>query len=90
MKRERRIVSRLRESSGDLSILCYAVDGALRDDWIMGRDERSPRSYDGVENIFRDRAQVERLAEACPRFRKGQKHPLVEKYAPNGNSHARD
>lgn len=88
MKRERRIVARLRESAGDLSILCYAVDGALRDDWIMGREERSMRPYDGVETIFRDRAQVERLAESCPKFRQGRKHPLIEKYAPNGNGHA--
>jgi len=88
LKRERRIVARLRESAGDMSILCYAVDGALRDDWIMGRDERSPRPYDGVESIFRDRGQVERLAEMCPKFRKGLRHPLIEKYAPNGSGHA--
>ena len=86
-KRERRLMARLRESAGDWGILCYAVDGALRDDWIMGRDERSPRAYDGIECIFRDRAQVERLAELCPKFRRGERHPLLEKYAPNGNGH---
>ncbi len=79
-KRERRLLARLRESGGDWGLLCYAVDGALTDDWLMGRDMHSPRKYDGIETIFRDRAQVERLAELCPHFRAGQPHPLVTKY----------
>ena len=79
-KRERRIAARLRESSGDWGLLCYAIDGALRDDFLMGREDRSMRRYDGIETIFRDRAQVERLAEMCPKFNAGQPHPLVTKY----------
>lgn len=85
-KRERRLIARLRESGGDWGLLCYAVDGALTDDWLMGRAMDSPRKYDGVETIFRDRAQVERLAELCPKFRAGLPHPLVTKYQ-NGNGH---
>lgn len=85
-KRERRIIARLRESDGDWGMLCYAVDGALRDDWLMGRANNSPRKYDGIETIFRDREQVERLAELCPKFRAGEPHPLVAKYQ-NGNGH---
>lgn len=86
-KRDARLRARLRESGGDWGLLLYAVDGALSDDWIMGRDERSARPYDGIETIFRDRAQVERLAELCPRCRRGEPHPLVAKYQ-NGNGHA--
>lgn len=85
-KRERRLMARLRESAGDWGLLCYAVDGALTDDWLMGRAQQSPRKYDGIETIFRDRAQVERLAELCPKFRAGEPHPLVTKYQ-NGNGH---
>lgn len=84
-KREARILARLREGRGDWGILCYAVDGARKDDYLMGRDERASRRYDGVETIFRDRAQVERLAELCPRFRAGERHPLVVKYETTGS-----
>jgi len=85
-KRERRLMARLRESAGDWGQLCYAVDGALKDDWLMGRAMNSPRKYDGIETIFRDREQVERLAELCPTFCAGQPHPLVTKYEHhNGN-----
>jgi len=86
-KRENRLLARLRESGGDWGMLCYVIDGALRDDWIMGRKPDSERSYDGIETLFRDRAQVERLAELCPAFRAGEPHQLVVKYAPNGNGH---
>jgi hypothetical protein len=79
-KRERRLMARLRESAGDWGQLCYAVDGALRDDWLMGRAMNSSRKYDGIETIFRDREQVERLAELCPPFNAGTPHPLVVKY----------
>jgi hypothetical protein len=85
-KRERRLMARLRESAGDWGQLCYAVDGAMRDDWLMGRAVNSPRKYDGIETIFRDREQVERLAELCPPFVAGQPHPLVTKYNYNGGA----
>jgi hypothetical protein len=84
--REKRITARLRESRGDWGLLCYAVDGALKDDFLMGRADRSSRRYDGIETIFRDRAQVERLAEMCPRFQAGEQHPLVVKYSANANT----
>jgi hypothetical protein len=38
-----------------------AIRGAVRDDWLMGRDPKSPRKYDGLETILRDTAQIERL-----------------------------
>jgi mRNA-degrading endonuclease toxin of MazEF toxin-antitoxin module len=79
--RERRLIARLRENNGDLNELLYCVDGAQRDDWIMGRDAKSPRKYDGDETIFRDRAQVERLARLCPAYVRGEPHPMAKKYA---------
>lgn len=79
-KRETRIMARLRENNGNWGELCYAVDGALKDDWLMGRDERSRRRYDGIETIFRDREQIERLARECRGYRDGKLHPLVVKY----------
>lgn len=61
-KRKARIITRLRENNGDVSTLLYAVDGALRDDWIMGRDARSTKTYKDTSTVFRDLEQVEKLA----------------------------
>ena len=60
-KRRSRIQARLREH--DAATLKAAIRGALADDWIMGRDPKSRRSYRGIETILRDASQVERLAE---------------------------
>lgn len=79
-KREKRIVARLRENSGDVSELLYVVDGAKRDDFLMGRSLNASRPYNGIETIFRDREQVERLAETQLGYRKGTAHPLAVKY----------
>ena len=65
-KRRTRLISRLRENRGDVSELLYVVDGALRDEFLMGRDPAARRRYDGIETIFRDRGQVERLAGSVP------------------------
>jgi hypothetical protein len=62
-KREKRIRARLREAGGNVSDLLFAIDGARKDDYLMGRDEKAPRKYDGVETVLRDRAQVERLMQ---------------------------
>lgn len=43
--------------------LKLAIRGALKDDWLMGRDPKSPRKYDGLETILRDNAQIERLID---------------------------
>lgn len=43
--------------------LKQAIRGALKDDWLMGRDAKSPRKYDGLETILRDAAQIERLID---------------------------
>ena len=82
--REKKIMARLREGKGDWGLLCYAVDGAKRDDYLMGRDPRSTGRHDRIDVIFRNRSQVERFAELCPKFRAGHPHPLVAKYQPHG------
>jgi hypothetical protein len=43
--------------------LGQAIRGALKDDWLMGRDPKSPRKYDGIETLLRDTAQIERLID---------------------------
>lgn len=80
-KRERQIIKMLEMNGGDVSELLYVVDGALRDDTIQGKRSDSTRKYDGIETIFRDRAQVERLAGIVKAYREGKTHKLVEKYA---------
>lgn len=80
-KRERLLCKRLEENDGDVSELFYTTDGALRDRAIQGEMSDSAGKYDGVETIFRDRAQVERLARITLGYRKGITHPLAEKYA---------
>jgi len=60
-KRTARIRSALKHRTAD--DLKLAIRGALKDDWLMGRDPKSPRKYDGLETILRDAAQIERLIE---------------------------
>jgi len=60
-KRTARILARLRENDGDVSELLHVIDGALKDSWLMGTEANCQRRYDGLETIFRDRSQVERL-----------------------------
>lgn len=44
--------------------LCRAILGALKDDWLMGRDPKANgKKYNEIKTIFRDAAQVERLIE---------------------------
>jgi hypothetical protein len=44
--------------------LCQAIDGALKDPWLMGKDERSSgKKYNGIETILRDAGIIERLIE---------------------------
>ena len=75
-KREARLIARLRENGADVSELLYCVDGAVRDDWTMGRSANSTKPYNGTETIFRDREKVESLV-AMVRDRKVM-HPYLE------------
>jgi hypothetical protein len=62
-KRESRIRARLREGYpvGDL---LDAIDGALLDDWLTGRDPRTNgKSWLDLDTVLRDGAQVEKLRD---------------------------
>jgi hypothetical protein len=74
-KREQRIIARLKENHGDVSELLYCVDGALKDDWTMGRDARSTKPYNGTQTIFRDREKVEELVALVPK--RDAQHPYL-------------
>jgi hypothetical protein len=78
--RERRLVKRLTENGGDVHELLYVVDGALKDDWTMGRSQRSSKKFDGIETIFQDRAHVEKFAALCPGYKAGTPHPMATKF----------
>lgn len=79
-KRKATLRARFVENGDDLSELLYVVDGALRDDWTMGRDPRSTKRYDGIETIYQDRAHVEKFAAMCSAWKKGERHPMAVKY----------
>jgi hypothetical protein len=74
-KREAVLRTRLKENHNDLSELLFAADGARKDRNLMGENERG-RKYDGIETIYRDRAQVERLA-TLGGYKRGIIHPQV-------------
>lgn len=61
-KRKAKIKQRLDEG-GTEKELRSAIRGALLDDWLMGRTDRSTKKYNLLQTILRDRAQVERLME---------------------------
>lgn len=88
-KRLRRIRQRITEGISEKTVeavhqavsdVAWAIEGAGFDDWLMARDPRSPRRYDGIETILRDREQVERLCDLAQS--KGHKtnslHPAVQ------------
>ncbi len=61
-KRKKRICARLREGFTPEN-LRDALLGALKDDFLMGKDKYAKRKFDGIETLLRDAAQVERLIE---------------------------
>lgn len=78
-KRFQIIRKRLEEGGDNVHEVLYAVDGALKDDNLMGRARDSTRKFDGVSTIYRDREQVERLSELGG-YRAGMTHPMAKKY----------
>jgi chorismate mutase len=76
-KRESRLVSRLRENDDNLSELLFVVDGALKDDFLAGRETGKKQLR--IETIFRDRSQVERLSEGGG-YVVGVEHALLRKH----------
>lgn len=83
-KRERRLMARLEECQDKVSDLLWALDGGLKDDWVMGRDRHSTRKYDDLETILRDRAQIEKFGERMKGFRDDLVHPMAKKYLGEG------
>lgn len=77
-KRGKVIQSRLTENNGDAWELIFVIDGATKDPFLMGQRMDSTTKYDGIETLFRDRGQVERLAQLGG-FN-GKPHPLAERY----------
>lgn len=79
-KRRSRLVARL--SEGDflqtLDMMLYAVEGSLKDPNLMGQNETGTK-YTGVETIFRDRGQVERLADLVTKYKRGIPHRLLSR-----------
>lgn len=73
--REAKIVSRLREGA-TTDELCYAVDGIAKSQWHMGQNDNGVR-YDGIEFLFRNRANVEKFAASQRGYRDGAPHPFV-------------
>lgn len=86
--RAAKIESRLIENDNDISELFYTLDGALKDRAIQGQMHDGDQKYDGIETIFRNRSQVERLAKLIPAYRKDIPHPEVEKYREAFNIHS--
>jgi hypothetical protein len=78
-KRAAVLRARLKENAGDVSELLSVVDGARKDPHLMGEKPESDRKYDGIETLFRDRAQVERLATLGNR--NGAPHKMAARYA---------
>jgi hypothetical protein len=74
-KRESRLRTRLKENSDDVSELLYASDGARKDRHLSGENDRG-RKYLGFQTVFRDREQVERLAQLGG-YQPGRVHPLA-------------
>lgn len=75
-ERVSKVIARLRENDGDLSELLYAIDGATRDDWTMGRDPKSTKKYDGLESLMMDRGRIEKFLGLIPE--RNGRHPFLE------------
>lgn len=73
--REAKIAARLREGA-TTDELCYAVDGIAKSQWHMGQNDNGVR-YDGIEFLFRNRANVEKFAASQRGYRDGAPHPFV-------------
>jgi hypothetical protein len=75
------IVRSLTENEGDLSELFYALDGARKSDFHMGRGKYAGgKKYDTPEAILTDRSRIEGHAEMMGDYARGVPHPQAEKF----------
>ena len=76
--RKKRILNRLEENQGDVAELLCVVDGALKDDFLMGTSERSEngKKYDGIGTLFKNRGQIEKLAPQSKYYGR-EVHPFM-------------
>lgn len=83
-KRHRKITAALKHFSED--DLKRAIDGAAKDDWLMGRDRASVRKYDDLLTILRDVPQIERMinlaSDTEPRTKAGGYDPTKDLMSP--------
>lgn len=77
-KRQRYLHRALVANGGNVHILLYAADGALKDDVIAGRRDDSPKGgYLRISTVYRDQEQVERLARLAG-YEPGKVHRMAE------------
>jgi hypothetical protein len=79
-KRLNRLKRCLKENGGNVHELLYAVKGWARDPTFQRLAEQEGRKLDGIDNIFRDRERIERLAGQCKGHREGKPHAMAVKY----------
>ena len=75
-KRKRRLCARLKENDNDVAELLCVVDGAIKDPFHRGANDRGTE-YLQIQTIFRDREMVEKLALASPHYGKPV-HPFMD------------
>ena len=73
--RETKLCARLAEGATP-DELCYAVDGIAKSRFHMGENDSGTR-YDGIETLFRNRANVEKFAGSQRGYRDSVPHPFV-------------
>jgi len=79
-KRLRTVLRRLDENGGVLDEVLYALDGARKDEYVMGLGKHTQR-HDAFDFILRDRSAVEAHAARMNAWRDGKPHPKAMKLA---------
>ena len=70
----------LKENGGNVHELLWAVKGWSKDPTFQKMADQEGRVLDGIDNIFRNRERLERLANHCKGYREGKPHPMAGKY----------
>lgn len=88
-KREKLALARCHDRRKDpledvASEMFWAAEGMARDDNAMGKGDL--KRYDRFDLLNRDRAHIERFAENCMEYRRGDVHRLASAYFANGKA----